>query len=85
MKFVVISALFLAAGAAGAPPKYKYTWEGSYTVCTQDSSRGTCERFLKDGTPSKDTQKCDGPKPCFTTGNGCTMNYNRMLRAACSA
>ncbi|RDI81482.1 hypothetical protein Vi05172_g8526 [Venturia inaequalis] len=58
--------------------------KGSYTVCTPDTSGGMCELYLKDGTPTKARQYCDGPKPCLTDGNGCTMNYKNLGKAACS-
>ncbi|RDI82203.1 hypothetical protein Vi05172_g7907 [Venturia inaequalis] len=66
MKFIVITALYLASGAASRPgtdpnqdPAYvPASGDGSYTVCTPYDMPGICKRYKKDGTPTKEVAKC---------------------------
>ncbi|RDI87614.1 hypothetical protein Vi05172_g2331 [Venturia inaequalis] len=91
MKFAVITALYLASGAAGRPtdpnqdPAYvPKPGDGSYTVCTPYNLPGICKRYKKDGTPTKYVQKCRAASECLVNGNGCVMDIGGFPVANCS-
>ncbi|KAE9988031.1 hypothetical protein EG327_003555 [Venturia inaequalis] len=55
MKFAIITALFLAAGASAA---YVPKDDGTYTVCTPNDKAGICKKYDRNNKPTGLQEDC---------------------------
>ncbi|TID13062.1 D-lactate dehydrogenase [Venturia nashicola] len=64
MNFTIITALFLAAGAAA-----------DYTTCSKNrDARGVCNVYTDGGVYTGRSEVCRGAHSCLVEGNGCWMS-----------
>ncbi|TID22956.1 hypothetical protein E2P81_ATG02081 [Venturia nashicola] len=77
MKFTIITALILAAGAAA-----------DYTVCRKSAqyANGICKTYTDKGAETGRDNVCASASLCLTDGNGCILFREQTsggLRAHC--